>query len=95
MVEELLSVASEGCREWLALAVCGLGESCSWYELLRYFRWSRGSKVVALLSSLTGLFWRPRLRLRTAALPSAIINLASGVEQPNASTKGTELLLFL
>jgi hypothetical protein len=33
--------------------------------------------------------------LRTAALPSATINLASGVEQPNASMKGIELLLFL
>jgi hypothetical protein len=90
-----VSVASEGCREWLALAVRGLDDSRSWYEVSRYMRWFRGSKVVASPWSLTGLFWRPRLRLRTAALPSATINLASGVEQPNASTKGIELLLFL
>lgn len=35
------------------------------------------------------------LRLLTAALPSAKIKRASGVEQPRASMMGTELLLFL
>lgn len=95
-VDVLPLVASEGQRLWQVRASWVMGRSCgvaisdsSW----RYLTWSWGLKV-AMLPSLTERFRRALARrLQTAALPSAMSNCASGVEQPSASTMGKELLL--
>ena len=104
-VEPLRSVASEGIRVWMFLrtsadvySLVSSGVAALSCVRLRYFKWFLGLNVGT--SSSSDRWRRPRLcleacRLRTAALPSARISSASGVEHPNASTSGTELLLFL
>lgn len=99
MVDVLRSDASDGSLVWQVLgSEC---DDCFWGMVageggLRNSIWSRGLKVTMVVVSLTERLRRPRaFRLRIAALPSANINCASGVEQPRASTIGNELLLCL
>jgi hypothetical protein len=96
MVEVLRSVILEEVLVWQLLGFGDVGVAVARpysASLCRYFRWCLGWNVV-MSSSLKDWLHRPRARrFRTAALPSARMSWASGVEHPRASTIGNELLL--